>query len=123
MAQDWNTLLQTASYVRASNAFSKPRNSASHVNDVRWCERLVQCGAFHADSQSTQWLGWWMAEHLPHLNIKTRHSDTPRDKAEVARVSRPNHQAQHRQPRPMKIRSSCNKGGAKVEQGRRGAAG
>ena len=28
-----------------------------------------------------------MAENLPHLNIKTRHSDQPRNKAEVARLN------------------------------------
>jgi hypothetical protein len=28
-----------------------------------------------------------MAENLPHLNIKTRHADKPKDKAEVARLN------------------------------------
>jgi len=28
-----------------------------------------------------------MAENLPHLNIKTRHSDRPHDEAEVARLN------------------------------------
>ncbi|WP_316228637.1 AAA family ATPase [Bradyrhizobium sp. SZCCHNR1045] len=55
--------------------------------DLRVVQRLVQGGAFRADSQSKQWLGWWMAENLPHLNIKTRHSDRPRDKAEVTRLN------------------------------------
>jgi hypothetical protein len=57
------------------------------VSDLKVVQRLVQGGAFRADSQSPQWLGWWMAENLPHLNIKTRHSDKPRDKAEVARLN------------------------------------
>lgn len=57
------------------------------VADLRVVQRLVQGGAYRADSQSRQWLGWWMAENLPHLNIKTRHSDKPRDKAEVTRLN------------------------------------
>jgi hypothetical protein len=57
------------------------------VHDLKVVQRLVQGGAFRADSQAKQWLGWWMAENLPHLNIKTRHSDRPRDKAEVARLN------------------------------------
>jgi AAA domain len=56
-------------------------------HDLRVVQRLVQGGAFRTDSQSPQWLGWWMAENLPHLNIKTRHADKPRDKAEVARLN------------------------------------
>jgi hypothetical protein len=57
------------------------------VSDLKVVQRLVQGGAFRTDSQSPHWLGWWMAENLPHLNIKTRHSDQPRDKAEVARLN------------------------------------
>jgi hypothetical protein len=56
------------------------------VNDLKVVQKLVQGGAFRTDSQSPHWLGWWMAENLPNLNIKTRHSDRPRDKAEVARL-------------------------------------
>ncbi|WFU44198.1 AAA family ATPase [Bradyrhizobium sp. CB82] len=57
------------------------------VSDIEVVQKVVQGGAFRADSQSPEWLGWWMAENLPHLNIKTRHSDKPRDKAEVARLN------------------------------------
>jgi hypothetical protein len=57
------------------------------MNDLKVVQRLVQGGAFRTDSQSPQWLGWWMAENLPHLNISTRHSDKPRNKAEVARLN------------------------------------
>jgi hypothetical protein len=57
------------------------------VHDLKVVQRLVQGGAFRTDSQSKQWLGWWMAENLHHLNITTRHSDRPRDKAEVARLN------------------------------------
>jgi hypothetical protein len=57
------------------------------VNDLKVAQRVVQGGAFRTDSQSPQWLGWWMAENLPHLNINTRHSDNPRDKAQVARLN------------------------------------
>ena len=57
------------------------------VHDLKVVQRLVQGGAFRTDSQSKQWLGWWMAENLPHLNIKTRHADKPRNKAEVTRLN------------------------------------
>jgi AAA domain len=57
------------------------------ASDLKVVQRLVQGGAFRTDSQSPEWLGWWMADNLPHLNIKTRHSDKPRDKAEVARLN------------------------------------
>jgi hypothetical protein len=57
------------------------------VSDLEVVQKAVQGGAFRTDSQSPQWLGWWMAENLPGLNIKTRHSDRPRDKAEVARLN------------------------------------
>jgi AAA domain len=57
------------------------------VSDLKVVQRLVQGGAFRTSSQSPQWLGWWMAENLSHLNIKTRHSDQPRNKAEVARLN------------------------------------
>ena len=57
------------------------------VHDLKVVQRAVQGGAFRTDSQSPQWLGWWMAENLPHLNIKTRHADKPRNKAEVARLN------------------------------------
>ena len=50
--------------------------------------QVEQGGAFRADSQSPQWLGWWMAEHLSHLNIKTRHGEKPRSKAGKAEVAK-----------------------------------
>jgi AAA domain len=55
--------------------------------DLKVVQKVVQGGAFRADSQSPIWLGWWMAENLPGLKIKTRHSDRPRNKAEVARLN------------------------------------
>jgi len=57
------------------------------VNDLKVVQRVVQGGAFRTDSQSPQWLGWWMAENLTALNIKTSHSDRPRNKAEVTRLN------------------------------------
>jgi hypothetical protein len=57
------------------------------AHDLKVVQRVVQGGAFRADSQSRQWLGWWIAENLPHLGIKTRHADKPRDKAEVTRLN------------------------------------
>lgn len=57
------------------------------VNDLNVVQRVVQGGAFRTDSQSPHWLGWWMAENLPSLNIKTRCTDKPRNKAEVARLN------------------------------------
>ena len=67
----------------------KPRNpfDGVTVSDLRVVQRLVQGGAFRTDSQSPHWLGWWMAENLPRLNIKSRHRDQPRNKAEVARLN------------------------------------
>ena len=57
------------------------------VNDLKVVQKWVQSGAFRTDSQSPDWLGWWMAKNLSHLNIKTRHSDKPRNKPEVARLN------------------------------------
>jgi hypothetical protein len=57
------------------------------VDDLKLVQKVVQTGAFRADSRSPDWLGWWMAENLPRLNIKTRHRDQPRNKAEVARLN------------------------------------
>jgi hypothetical protein len=57
------------------------------IHDLQVVQKVVQGGAFRTDSQSPQWLGWWMAENLPSLNIKTRHTDKPRNKAEVARLN------------------------------------
>jgi hypothetical protein len=57
------------------------------VHDLRVVQKVVQGGAFRTDSQSPHWLGWWMAENLPSLNIKTRHADKPRNKAEVIRLN------------------------------------
>jgi AAA domain len=73
----------------ACSTLWKPPNPFDEVSvdDLKVVQRLVQGGAFRADSQSPHWLGWWMAENLPLLNIKTRHSDRPRNKAEVARLN------------------------------------
>jgi hypothetical protein len=73
----------------ACSTLWKPPNPFDGVtaSDLKVVQRLVQGGAFRTDSQSPQWLGWWMAENLPHLDIKTRYSDKPRDKAEVARLN------------------------------------
>jgi hypothetical protein len=57
------------------------------VDDLKLVQKLVTTGEFRADSRSPDWLGWWMAENLPTLNIKTRHRDQPRNKAEVARLN------------------------------------
>ena len=57
------------------------------VHDLKVVQRVVQGGAFRTDSQSPHWLGWWMAENLPSLNIKARYSDQPRNKAEIARLN------------------------------------
>jgi hypothetical protein len=57
------------------------------ITDLKLVQNRVQTGAFRADSRSPDWLGWWMAENLPMLNIKTRHRDQPRNKAEVARLN------------------------------------
>jgi hypothetical protein len=69
----------------------KPENPFSKVvqGDLQVVQRAVQGGAFRTSSQSPDWLGWWMAENLPHLGIKTRYDDKPRSKnarAEVARL-------------------------------------
>lgn len=73
----------------ACSTLWKPPNpfDGVSVDDLKVVQRIVQRGAFRTDSQSPDWLGWWMAENLPSLNIKTRHSDQPRDKAEVARLN------------------------------------
>jgi hypothetical protein len=73
----------------ACSTLWKPPNpfDGVSVDDLKVVQRLVQGGAFRTDSQSPQWLGWWMAENLPRLNIKTRHTDRPRNKAEVARLN------------------------------------
>jgi hypothetical protein len=73
----------------ACSTLWKPPNpfDGVSVNDLKVVQRLVQGGAFRTDSQSPQWLGWWMAENLTGLNIKTRHSDRPRNKAEVTRLN------------------------------------
>ncbi len=55
--------------------------------DFRVVQKVAQGGAFRADSQSPKWLGWWMAENLPHLKIKTRYTDQPKDKSEVAKLN------------------------------------
>jgi hypothetical protein len=57
------------------------------VNDLKLVEKVVTTGEFRADSRSPDWLGWWIAENLPGLNIKTRYHDKPRNKAEVARLN------------------------------------
>jgi hypothetical protein len=57
------------------------------VGDLRLVQKVVTTGEFRTDSRSPDWLGWWMAENLPRLNVKTRHSDKPRNKAEVIRLS------------------------------------
>jgi AAA domain len=57
------------------------------ADDLKLVQNRVQTGEFRADSRSPDWLGWWMAENLPMLNIKTRHRDQPRNKAEVARLN------------------------------------
>jgi hypothetical protein len=57
------------------------------INDLKLVQNRVQTGEFRADSRSPDWLGWWMAENLPMLNIKTRHRDQPRNKAEVSRLN------------------------------------
>jgi hypothetical protein len=66
----------------------KPENPFTKVaqGDLQVVQRVAQGGAFRADSQSPQWLGWWMAENLPHLSIQTRHHDKPRSKAGKAEV-------------------------------------
>ncbi len=70
----------------------KPENPFTKVvqGDLQVVQRVVQGGAFRTSSQSPDWLGWWMAENLPHLGIKTRFHDKPRTaagKAEVARLN------------------------------------
>lgn len=50
--------------------------------------QLEQTGAFRTDSRSPEWLGWWMAENLPHLKIKTRHGENPRSKAGKAEIAK-----------------------------------
>lgn len=58
------------------------------MDDLKVVQKVVQGGAFRTDSQSPQWLGWWMAENRPGLGIKTRHGDKPRDRTEVARLNK-----------------------------------
>ncbi len=70
----------------------KPENPFTKVvqGDLQVVQRAVQGGAFRTSSQSPEWLGWWMAENLPHLGIKVRYADKPRSKvgkAEVARLT------------------------------------
>jgi hypothetical protein len=57
------------------------------ADDLKLVQKLVTTREFRTDSRSPDWLGWWMAENLPMLNIKTRHRDRPRNKAEVARLN------------------------------------
>jgi hypothetical protein len=56
-------------------------------HDLKVVQKVVQTGAFRTDSRSPHWLGWWMAENLPHLNIKARHTTKPHNKSEVARLN------------------------------------
>jgi hypothetical protein len=73
----------------ACSTLWKPPNpfDGVSVHDLKVVQKVVQGGAFRTDSQSPQWLGWWMAENLPGLNIKTRYADKPRNKAEVVRLN------------------------------------
>jgi AAA domain len=60
------------------------------LGDYKVVQKVVQSAAFRTNSQSPDWLGWWMAENLPHLDIKVRYDDKPRGdrgKAEVARLN------------------------------------
>lgn len=57
------------------------------VDDLKVVQKVVQGGAFRTSSQSPEWLGWWMAEHLSGLGIKARYVDKPRDKAAVAKLN------------------------------------
>src|SRR5262249_35147926 len=70
----------------------KPENPFTKVaqGDLQVVQRVAQGGAFRTESQSPKWLGWWMAENLPHLNIKTRYNDKPRNKAGKAEVAKLN---------------------------------
>jgi hypothetical protein len=38
------------------------------------------------NSQSPEWLGWWMAENLSHLGIQSRYGEKPANKAELTRL-------------------------------------
>ena len=58
------------------------------VADLRVVQQVVQGGAFRTDSQSAQWLGWWMAANLTALNISTRFGDETKDKGAIARLNK-----------------------------------
>jgi hypothetical protein len=57
------------------------------IADLKVVQNVVQDGAFRESSQAKEWLGWWMAENLPSLNITARYSDNPKDKTAVSRLS------------------------------------
>jgi hypothetical protein len=57
------------------------------TGDVKVAQGAARSGVYRADSQSPKWLGWWLAENLPHLGIKARSDDRPRDKAAIARLN------------------------------------
>jgi AAA domain len=57
------------------------------VADLKVVQKVVQGGAFRANSQSEEWLGWWMAKNLTGLNISARFDDKPRDRAAVDRLN------------------------------------
>ncbi|SIO50095.1 hypothetical protein SAMN05443247_06631 [Bradyrhizobium erythrophlei] len=80
--------LANGDQVACSSSWTPPNPfDGVSVDDLKLVQKLVQTGAFRADSRSPDWLGWWMAENLPMLNIKTRYRDQPRNKAEVARLN------------------------------------
>jgi hypothetical protein len=66
----------------------KPENPFAKVEqgDLQVVQKVVQGGAFRINSQSPDWLGWWMAENLSHLGIESRHGDKPVNKADIAKL-------------------------------------
>jgi hypothetical protein len=81
-------ILPNGDEVACSSSWSPPNPfDGVSVDDLKLVQKVVQTGAFRADSRSPDWLGWWMAENLPRLNVKTRHRDQPPNKAEVARLN------------------------------------
>jgi hypothetical protein len=57
------------------------------TDDLKVVQNVVQSGAFRTSSQAKDWLGWWMAENLPSLNIRARYDDLPKDKTAVSRLN------------------------------------
>jgi AAA domain len=81
-------ILPNGDEVAVSSSWTPPNPfDGVTVDDLRLVQKVVKTGEFRADSRSPDWLGWWMAENLPRLNIKSRHGEKPCIKAEMMRLN------------------------------------